>query len=97
LNTQTYLAIFLIATSIAMGAVSIATHVSADKQSGRDNGLDKKADENVHNNVPGGAGGDIDKKFHEGLCQGDLSTDVLDSIGGCGALTDPGNSDGHHK
>jgi hypothetical protein len=55
------LAIFLIATSIAMGSVSIATHVSADKQSGRDNGLDKKADENVHNNVPGGAGGDIDK------------------------------------
>jgi hypothetical protein len=97
LNTRTYLAIFLIATSIAIGTVSIATPVSADKNSGRDNGLDKKADDNVHDNVPGGLGGDIDKKFHEGLCQGGLSTDDLDEIGGCGVLSDPGNSDGHHK
>jgi hypothetical protein len=97
LNTRTYLAIFLIAASIAVTTTSLATQVSADKNSGRDNGLDKKADENVHNNVPGGLGGDIDKKFHEGLCQGGLSTDALDSIGGCDVLTDPGNSDGHHK
>jgi hypothetical protein len=101
LNTRTYLAIFLIATSIALGTTtSIATPVSADKNSGRDNGLDKEADENVHNNVPGGLGGDIDKKFHEGLCQADISTDALDEAtngAGCDALTDPGNSDGHHK
>jgi hypothetical protein len=100
LNTRTYLTIFLIATSIAIGTVSIATPVSADKNSGRDNGLDKEADENVHNNVPGGLGGDIDKKFHEGLCQADISTDALDEAthgAGCDALTDPGNSDGHHK
>ena len=90
------MAIFLIATSIAMGAVSIVTPVSADiadKQNGRDNGLDKKADDNVHNNVPGGLGGDIDKRFHEGLCQGGLSTDDLEEATGgqgCDALPGPG-------
>jgi hypothetical protein len=89
------LAIFLIAASIAMGAVSIVTPVSAnieDKQNGRDNGLDPHADDNVHDNT-GGLGGDVDKRFHEGLCQGGLSTDDLEAAfpgEGCDALHGPG-------
>jgi hypothetical protein len=37
-----------------------------------------------------------DIRFHEGICQGGHSTDVLDEITGgegCGALGDPGKSD----
>lgn len=62
-------AIFLIATSIALVAtLSITTPVLADKDSAL-GGLDN-ADDNVHDNVPGGLGGEIDQKFHNGLCQG---------------------------
>jgi hypothetical protein len=97
MNTRTYLAIFLIATSIAITTTSLTTQASADKSNARE-GLDK-ADENVHENVPGGLAGDIDKKFHEGLCRGDHSTTVLDSIGGCDnpIITDPGESDNHRQ
>ena len=78
-----------------MGAVSIVTPVSADKedkQNGREHGLDPHADDNVHN-TPGGFTGDQDLRFHEGLCQGGLSTDDLDDAtqgAGCDALPGPG-------
>jgi hypothetical protein len=94
LNTKTYLAIFLIATSMAVATTSLATTASADKSSGS-NGLDK-ADKNVHENTPGGFTGSQDIHFHEGTCQGGHPVDIP---GGCDnpAITDPGNSDGHHK
>jgi hypothetical protein len=91
------LATFLIAASIVMATVSIATPVLADKEdkiNSRD-GLDK-ADQNVHENTPGELTGQQDKVFHEGLCQGDLSTTVVEANGGCDGplgLGDPGNSD----
>jgi hypothetical protein len=93
LNTRTYLAIFLIATSIAIGTTtSIATPALADKSSG-DNGLDK-ADVNIHDNT--GFGSQPDIRHHEGTCQGGHEVHITD---GCdnALITDPGNSDGHHK
>jgi hypothetical protein len=94
LNTSKYLAIFFIATSIAVATTSITTPALADKSSGS-NGLDK-ADQNVHENTPGGFAGDQDIHFHEGTCQGGHPVDIP---GGCdnALITDPGNSDGHHK
>lgn len=94
MNTRTYLAIFLIATSIAVVTTSLATPVLAGKSSG-DNGLDK-SDVNVHENTPGGFAGDQDIRYHEGLCQGGHEVHIPD---GCNndLITDPGNSDGKHK
>jgi len=95
LNTRTYLAIFLIATSIAIGATtSLATPALADKSSG-DNGLDK-ADVNVHENTPGGFAGQQDIRHHEGTCQGGHEVHITD---GCdnALITDPGNSDNHRQ
>jgi hypothetical protein len=86
MKTHRYLAIFLIATSIAIGTVSIATPALAEKGSGS-NGLEK-ADDNVHENAP-----DNDVTFHEGLCEGGHSTEALDDLGGCNILSDPGESD----
>ncbi len=97
MNRQKYLAIFLIATSIAIGATtSLATQASADKPD--KTGLEK-ADEKVHENTGSTPENpsDQDVRFHEGTCQGGHTTDVLESIGGCGALTDPGNSDDHRQ
>jgi hypothetical protein len=94
LNTKTYLAIFLIAASISVTTTSMATTAFAEKDSAHD-GLEK-ADSNIHENAP-----QNDVTIHEGMCQGGHSTDTLDTLGGCdGAdspITDPGNSDGHHK
>ena len=89
MKTHRYLAIFLIATSIAIATTPIATPVLADKSSGQ-NGLDK-ADENVHD-TPGGFAGKQDLKFHEGTCQGGHPVDIPE---GCDndLITDPGNSD----
>ena len=95
LNTRSYLAIFLIATSIAIGTTtSIATPVLAGKSSG-DNGLDK-ADVNVHENTPGGFAGKQDINHHEGTCQGGHDVHIPD---GCdnALITDPGNSDDHRQ
>ncbi len=87
MNTKTYLAIFLIATSIAVATTSLGATASADNAR---KGLDK-ADENVHENTPGGLLGDIDKRFHEGLCQGEHSTTIVDQeLGGCGNIKEPG-------
>jgi hypothetical protein len=71
------IAIFVIAATMAIATVtfSIATPVLADKNSAHD-GLEK-ADDNVHDNAPGGLGGDIDQKFHNGLCHGGHSTDAF--------------------
>jgi hypothetical protein len=93
MKSITYLAIFLIAASIAIGTVSSAVPALADKSSGS-NGLDK-ADENVHE-TPGGFAGDQDIRFHEGTCQGGHPVDIPD---GCDndLITDPGNSDDHRK
>lgn len=92
MNTKTYLAIFLIAASVAIATTSIATPALADRGS---NGLDK-ADKNVHENTPGGFAGDQDIRFHEGTCQGGHPVDIP---GGCDnpLITDPGNSDNHRK
>jgi hypothetical protein len=93
LNTQMYLAIFLIATSIAIGTTtSIATQASAEKPD--KTGLDK-ADEKVHE-TPGGFAGKQDLKFHEGTCQGGHEVDIPE---GCNndLITDPGNSDDHRQ
>ena len=87
MKTHRYLAIFLIATSIAIGTVSIASPALADPSSGS-NGLEK-ADDNVHENAP-----DNDVKFHEGTCQGGHTTEALENLGGCDILSDPGKSDG---
>lgn len=87
MNTRTYLAIFLIASSIAVGIASVALPVSAEDPAR--GGLDK-ADENVHD-TPGGLLGDIDKRFHEGICQGGHSTTIVDrELGGCDAIKEPG-------
>jgi hypothetical protein len=97
LNTRTYLAIFLIATSIAIGATtSLATQASADKPD--ITGLEK-ADRNIHENTGSTSDNpsDQDIRFHEGTCQGGHTTEALENLGGCDVLTDPGNSDGHHK
>jgi len=93
MKSLTNLAIFLIASSIAIGTVSSVAPVLADKSSGS-NGLDK-ADENVHE-TPGGFAGDQDIRFHEGTCQGGHPVDIPD---GCDndLITDPGNSDDHRK
>jgi|Tabmets5t2r1_1033131.scaffolds.fasta_scaffold12120_2 hypothetical protein len=49
------------------------------------------ADEKVHENT--GAGSEQDLRFHEGLCQGGITTEALEDLGGCDVLTAPGNSD----
>jgi hypothetical protein len=94
LSTRTILAIFLIATSIAVATTSIASPTFADKSSGS-NGLDK-SDEKVHDKTPGGFAGDQDIRYHEGTCQGGHEVNIPK---GCDndLITDPGNSDGHHK
>jgi hypothetical protein len=91
------LAIFLIATSIAIGATtSLATQASAEKPD--KTGLEK-ADEKVHENT----GSTIENpseqeiRFHEGTCQGGHTTEVLDILGGCDVLSDPGDSDTHRQ
>jgi hypothetical protein len=98
LNRRTYLALFLIATSIAIGTTtSLATPALADKshKSSGDNGLDK-ADANVHENTPGGFAGQQDIRHHEGTCQGGHEVHIPE---GCNndLITDPGNSDTHRQ
>ncbi|MFN2434254.1 MAG: hypothetical protein ABR515_02650 [Nitrososphaeraceae archaeon] len=87
MNTRTIIAMFLIAASIGMATTSLTIPISADKSDARE-GLDK-ADEKVHDNTGGLS--DQDVRFHEGICQGDHSTTVLDELlEGCDALDNPG-------
>jgi hypothetical protein len=58
------------------------------------NGLEI-ADERVHENT--GPVSDQDVRFHEGLYQGGHTTEALESLGGCGILSDPGNSDNNKQ
>jgi hypothetical protein len=95
LNTSKYLAIFFIATSIAVATTSLTATAFADKsdKSHAREGLDK-ADEKVHENTGGLS--DQDVRFHEGLCKGGHSTTVLDDLlGGCNAIGEPGESGEH--
>jgi hypothetical protein len=94
MNTIVKLAVLVIAAGLVIGTTSMASPVVAQPE--KDNAQDglNKADDNVHENAP-----QNDVTFHEGLCQGGHSTDVLDDITGgegCDAnppITDPGNSD----
>jgi len=92
MKSHTYLAIFIIAASIAVATTSLAPQASADKPD--KTGLDK-ADENVHD-TPGGFAGDQDIRFHEGTCQGGHQVDIPE---GCDndLISDPGNSDDHRQ
>ena len=92
MNTRTYLAIFLIAASIAIGTISsIATQAFAADDPAR-KGLDK-ADDNIHKNTDS-TPNDLSKqdlRFHEGICQGGHSTTVVDdNFGGCDNIPAPG-------
>ena len=51
------------------------------------------ADENVHENTPGGFAGKQDRAYHEGTCQGGSDHPVCDNP----IITDPGNSDDHRQ
>lgn len=48
-----------------------------------------RADCNVHENTPGGFGGDQDVRFYEGTCQGGRDHPACDFD----IITEPGNSD----
>ena len=92
---------------VIIGAIAIAMVVASSSlvlpaSAGKDNaqgGLNN-ADENVHDNT-----GDLSKQdfaFHEGICQGGHTTDVLDDVTegeGCDsdAITDPGKSDNNRQ
>jgi hypothetical protein len=94
LNTRTYLAIFLIATSIAIGTTtSLAIPAFADKDNA-DKGLEE-ADENIHENTGPPVPSDQDIRFHEGTCKGGHTTDALEGLGGCDELSEPGESENH--
>jgi hypothetical protein len=96
MKSHTYLAILIIAASIAFATTSLAPQASAGKPD--TTGLEQ-ADGKVHENTGSTPANpsDQDIRFHEGTCQGGHTTDVLDSIGGCGALSDPGDSDNHRQ
>jgi hypothetical protein len=51
------------------------------------------ADENVHNNTPGGFTGAQDRRYHEGTCQGGSDSPACNLP----IITDPGNSDNHRQ
>jgi hypothetical protein len=80
-----------IVAGIVLGTASTTVPASAVKENAQD-GLNR-ADENVHENT--GPLSEQDFAFHEGICQGGHSTDVLDEVTdgeGCAALDAPGNS-----
>jgi hypothetical protein len=51
------------------------------------------ADANVHDNTPGGFGGQQDRAYHEGTCQGGSDSPACNFA----IITDPGNSDNHRQ
>ena len=83
------LAIFVIAAAMVIATVSVAIPASADKSSASE-GVEK-ADDKVHENT--GAVSDQDVRFHEGLCEGGITTEALENLGGCDILTPPGESE----
>jgi hypothetical protein len=52
------------------------------------------ADENVHQNTPGGFGGDQDVRYHEGTCHAGSDHPVCDDED---IISDPGNSDNQRQ
>ncbi len=93
MHSKTILATLVIVASLTIATISITSPVSAAKSSAS-NGINT-ADANVHDNTELASNQDV--RFHEGLCQAGISTDVLDSIGGCSnpIITSPGESE--HK
>ncbi len=84
MNPNIKLATILIA---ALGTVGTAATAFAQPQPP---GIET-ADENVHENT--GSVSPQDIVFHEGLCQAGITTEALESLGGCDILTSPGQSD----
>ena len=93
MNIRNTFAILVVIASMTVGTTIVTIPAYADKSSGS-NGLET-ADENVHENT--GPVSQQDVRFHEGLCQGGHTTEALESLGGCGILTPPGNSDNHRQ
>jgi hypothetical protein len=81
--------IFLIAASIGIVTTTFTIPISADKDKASQ-GIEK-ADDKVHENT--GPVSNQDVKFHEGLCQADITTEALEDLGGCDILTPPGESE----
>jgi hypothetical protein len=76
MNYLAKFAILAIVAGLVVGTTNMKNPVAAVK-SDKDHAQDglNKADDNVHENAP-----QNDVTFHEGLCQGGHSTDVLDEI-----------------
>jgi hypothetical protein len=89
-----------IAAMLGIGLISMVTPVVLADKDDASNGLEE-ADPKVHDNTPGEFGGDQDRRFHEGLCQGGHTTDALEGAGGCEdnepLITDPGESDDNRQ
>jgi len=83
------MAIFLIAASMVIATISMGITAWADKDSSSE-GVEK-ADDKVHENTGGVSDQDI--RFHEGLCEADITTEALEDLGGCEILTPPGESE----
>ena len=93
MSVKIAIAIFATLASIMIAITTVSVPASADKSSGS-NGLEK-ADQNVHNNTPGGFGGQQDLNFHVGTCNGGHTTAALNSIGGCSILPSPPDFHSH--
>ena len=83
----------LILTMVAMAIVTtigITTTMTSMAYADPNN---PKADENVHDNTPGGFGGAQDQRYHEGTCQGGSDSEACD----LDIIDDPGNSDNNRQ
>jgi hypothetical protein len=83
------------AIAIAMVAAGSSSVIPALADKDNAQGGLNRADENIHENTDSTPDdlSEQDIRFHEGICQGGHSTDVLDEITGdegCDALGDPG-------
>ena len=89
-----------VATAMVVAGSSTVIPALAIKDNAQ-GGLNR-ADENIHENTDSTPDdlSEQDIRFHEGICQGGHSTDVLDEITdgeGCDALGDPGKSDDNRQ
>ena len=87
------LAILIIAASMITGLTIASVPTLAVKSPPGIN----TADENVHSNTPGGLGGQQDTNFHVGICNGGITTSVLNSIGGCSFVPKPSQCHAQHE
>jgi hypothetical protein len=91
-------AIFVLVAAIATAVTTISTLAPAalaDKNHECSGSGFERADCNVHENT--GPVSKQDVRFHEGTCQGGHTTKALEGLGGCDALSKPGNSDDHRQ